>query len=160
MHSSSNNEPLLIQWQACALKLQLFYKLQVKCWFTYTLCCPYSCALVCNVLSSSPQQFNPIYSTATLGYASSFNLTYPAIHTLLHLTHNVSVRKNRLTKLQTRVENLPDVMCISFLFVQFIYPYIHLAATRLMTSTESALQQHTEGVAHLTLRPRITLTLQ
>jgi len=67
---------------------------------------------------------------------------------------------NRLTKLQKRVENLPDVVCTSFLFVQFIYSYIHSVASRLMTSTESALQRHTDGVAHLTLWPRITLILQ
>ena len=70
----------------------------MKSWFTYTLCCPYSSVLVCNVLSSSPQQFNPIYSIASLNYASSFKKTHPAIHTLLHQTHNVSGRKQQTDK--------------------------------------------------------------
>jgi hypothetical protein len=145
MHSSSNNEPLLIQWQACALKLQLFYKLHTKRWFTYTLCCPYSRALVCNVPSSSTQQFNSIYSTATLNYPSSLKKENIQQYTHCCIWHTMyQAESNRLTKLQTRVENVPYVVCISFLFVQFIYSYIHLVASRLMISTEPALQRHTE----------------
>jgi len=160
MHSSSNNEPLLIKWQACALKFQLFYKLHMKRWFTYTLCCPYSRALVCIVLSSLPQQFNPIYSTATLNYASSFKKNIQQ-YTHCCIRHTMyQAESNRLTKLQTRVENLPYVVCISFWFVQFIYSYIHLVASRLLISTDAALQRHTDGVTHLTLWPRITPILQ
>jgi hypothetical protein len=162
MHSSSNNQRLLIQWQACALKLQLIYKLQMKRWFTQTLCCPYSHVLVCNVLSSSPQQFNLTYSTATLNYASSFKTnTSSNIHTAAADTQRISQKQQTDT---TSNKSRKFTWCGVYIFFLIctisLLIYSFGSDTRLMTSTEYALQRHTDGVAHLTLWPRTTLILQ
>jgi hypothetical protein len=117
----------------------------MKRWFTYTLCCPYSSALVCNVPSSSPQQFNRIYSTATLNYASSFK-KHIQQYTHCCIWHTLyQSESNRLKKTSNKSRKFAWCgVCISFSFEQFIYWYIHLVATRLMTSTESAMQQRTD----------------